>query len=75
MNFSDSVVEQAYFARIDYSILIVTLICSIAIGIYFGFFSKSLETAEDYLVGGHKMKVLPIAISLVSRSGLLDIQE
>lgn len=67
MNVSEAFVQPAYFNAIDYSILISTLVASLAIGIYFGFFSKSLETTEDYLVGGHKMKVIPIAISLVSR--------
>lgn len=61
----------AYFTAIDYGVLVIILSLSLMIGIYFGFFSDNLKTAEDYLVGGHKMKSIPIAISLVAR--YLDI--
>lgn len=36
------------FSAIDYDLFIVILAISMAIGIYFGLFSKSLRTAEDY---------------------------
>ena len=67
MNGSETIEGAAYFTALDYSVFIALLSCSMAIGIYFGFFSKRLQTAEDYLVGGHKMKVIPIAVSLMSR--------
>lgn len=67
MNASETFEEQAYFDGIDYTIFIITLSCSLLIGIYFGFFSDDLKTAEDYMVGGRKMQVIPIAISLVAR--------
>lgn len=67
MNTSETLSQVAYFTEIDYGVLIVILSLSLAIGIYFGFFSDNVKTAEDYLVGGHKMKTLPIAISLVAR--------
>lgn len=67
MNVSETIESKAYFATIDYGIFIFILACSLSIGIYFGFFSKELKTAEDYLIGGRKMKVIPIAISLMSR--------
>lgn len=67
MNESVPFEEVSYFTGLDYSIFIVLLSSSLAIGIYFGFFSDELKTAEDYLVGGHKMRTIPIAISLVSR--------
>lgn len=57
----------AYFSTLDYGVLVFLLSFSLFIGIYFGFFSDNLKTAEDYLVGGHKMKSFPIAISLVAR--------
>lgn len=67
MNSSQSIEVEAYFAGIDYCVFIIILAMSLAIGIYFGFFSKELKTAEDYLIGGHKMRVIPIAISLMAR--------
>lgn len=66
-NVSDSVLEITYFTGIDYSVLIIMLAISMSIGIYFGFFSEKLKTADDYLVGGRQMKSIPIAISLVAR--------
>lgn len=66
-NISDTIPEMAYFTGIDYSVLIVMLSFSLSIGIYFAFFSKKLKTVDDYLVGGHQMKSIPIAISLVAR--------
>lgn len=67
MNASETFESEAYFTALDYSLFIILLLCSLAIGIYFGFFSKELKTAEDYLIGGHKMKVIPIAVSLMAR--------
>lgn len=68
MNISDIVLtDVAYFTVVDYALLIIILSFSIGIGIYFAFFSEKLKTTEDYLVGGRKMKPLPIAISLVAR--------
>lgn len=57
----------AYFAEIDYCVFAIILSASMAIGIYFGFFSKSLRTADDFLAGGRKLKTLPVAISLTAR--------
>lgn len=48
MNASATFVSEAYFAEIDYCVFIILLLASMAIGIYFGFFSKSLKTAQDY---------------------------
>lgn len=66
--------SAGYFAPIDYCVLVVTLVASMAIGIYFGFFSKSLKTAEDYLVGGHKLKIVPVAVSLMARYYFVPFQ-
>lgn len=66
MNVTETLEEVAYFTGIDYAVFAVLLSGSLAVGIYFGFFSDELKTAEDYLVGGHQMRTIPIAISLVS---------
>lgn len=50
MNASETISEVAYFTNVDYGVLVVILSFSLAIGIYFGFFSDNLKTAEDYLV-------------------------
>lgn len=56
-----------HFSAFDYSVFGALLAVSLSIGLYFGFFSKQEQTTEEYLQGGHKMKPLPIAISLVAR--------
>lgn len=60
-------VEDLRFGLTDYTIFVVMLSISAAIGVYFGFYSKSKNTTEEYLHGGKRMQALPIAISLVSR--------
>lgn len=67
MNASDTILEAVQFTRIDYSVFILILLCSLLIGFYFACFSDKLQTNEDYLAGGHKMESIPIGISLVAR--------
>lgn len=59
--------NPSYFTVVDYSVFGFLLSCSLAIGIYFGWCTNETQTTEEYLVGGHKMKSIPIAISLVAR--------
>lgn len=63
-NFNDAV--ETHFGTMDYSVFIVILSLSAGIGVYFGFFRKGEDSTEEYLHGGHKMKVIPIAISLIA---------
>lgn len=56
-----------YFTLVDYSLFGILLAVSAAIGLYFGCFGDQEQTTEEYLQGGHKMKTVPIAISLVAR--------
>ena len=58
---------QLSFGWMDYSLFIFLLCVSIAIGVYFGFFSKQDNTTE-YLLGGKTMGYFPIAMSLLARS-------
>lgn len=65
-----------YFGTADYAVFVAMLACSTLVGLYFGYKDHQtnqknkklgLQTnADDYLVGGRKMKVLPIALSLVA---------
>lgn len=67
----ESVVHQFRhfsFGTIDYAVFIVLLSISLLIGIYFGFFGHGADNTEEYLLGGKRMKTIPIAISLVARS-------
>lgn len=55
------------FDLTDYTVFGVMLSFSAAIGLYFGCFDSNEQTTEEYLLGGRKMKTIPIAISLVAR--------
>ncbi|KAM7362745.1 uncharacterized protein ACRADG_013306 [Cochliomyia hominivorax] len=54
------------FGTMDYIVFVLMLCISAGIGVYFGFFSKSKNTTDEYLMGSKKMKTIPIAISLVA---------
>lgn len=55
------------FSWADYSLFVLMLLICIVIGIYFGFIEKKENTEDEYLVGGRKMPVIPVAFSLVAR--------
>jgi solute carrier family 5 (sodium-coupled monocarboxylate transporter), member 8/12 len=54
------------FGAVDYTVFLVMLAVSTSVGIYFGCFAKSADSTEEYLMGGRRMKILPIAISLMA---------
>lgn len=63
-----------HFEWLDYVVFIFVLLICIGIGIYFGFMEKYHQKrrkkkgseALNYLVGGRKMQVIPIALSLIA---------
>lgn len=55
------------FSWYDYILFSVMLALSALIGVYFGCFGTKQSTADEYLLGGKKMKVFPISVSLVAR--------
>ncbi|XP_017772841.1 PREDICTED: sodium-coupled monocarboxylate transporter 2-like [Nicrophorus vespilloides] len=66
-NFTDpSMDDDLKFSLMDYSLFGLMLASSAMIGVYFGFFSKKQNTADEYLLGGKDMNVVPIALSLIA---------
>lgn len=63
----ESAAKSFTFGTVDYIVFVVMLMTSAGIGVYFGFFSKSKNTTDEYLMGSKQMKTIPIAISLVAR--------
>lgn len=55
------------FSWSDYTAFVFMLMICIVIGIYFGFIEKKQNTEDEYLVGGRKMPIIPVAFSLVAR--------
>ncbi|KAJ9585535.1 hypothetical protein L9F63_002652, partial [Diploptera punctata] len=59
--------EPKYLAWLDYVVFGVMLFLSALIGIYFAFFAKKKQnTTSEYLMGGKKMGIFPIAMSLIA---------
>uniref|UniRef100_A0A1B6L137 Sodium-coupled monocarboxylate transporter 1 n=1 Tax=Graphocephala atropunctata TaxID=36148 RepID=A0A1B6L137_9HEMI len=53
------------FSVPDYIVFVLMLVVCASIGVYFGFIDKA-TSPEDYLVGGRKMTVFPISLSLIA---------
>lgn len=49
----------------EYLVFASVLVASMGIGIFYGFFSKKNKTNEEYLMGGRKMGVFPVSLSLI----------
>lgn len=60
-------VPKLTFSWYDYILFGTMLVISAVIGLYFGCFGQKQETTNDYLLGGKKMKVIPVTISLTAR--------
>jgi Na+/proline symporter len=52
---------------VDYCVLVVLLLASILIGIYYGFFAKQKQNSiSEYLFGSKNLSVWPVALSLTA---------
>jgi sodium-coupled monocarboxylate transporter 8/12 len=51
----------------EYATFLTMLIFSAFIGIYYGCFGSKQATPKEYLLGGKKMKIFPIAVSVALR--------
>lgn len=79
MNVSDLNKSLQHFDWPDYVVFVMMLTGSATIGIYFGFIEKKSkrkivrsernesQVAQDYLMGGRQLSVIPVAFSLVAR--------
>lgn len=55
-----------HFSLIDYSVFVFMLLICVLVGVYFGLVKKQ-TSAQDYLMGGRNMKLIPVCFSLVAR--------
>lgn len=79
INVKDLNKSLQHFDWIDYVVFIFMLISCAVVGVYFGFIDKNQkrkhspsvsngsEVAQEYLMGGRKMTIVPVAMSLVAR--------
>lgn len=56
------------FDLVEYSVFAAMMGLSALIGVYFGFIKGGQDTVDGYLLGGKKMGLIPISISLTSSS-------
>uniref|UniRef100_T1IET1 Uncharacterized protein n=1 Tax=Rhodnius prolixus TaxID=13249 RepID=T1IET1_RHOPR len=62
--------DQQSFAWYEYVVFSSMFVATGAIGLYFGFTRKKTDnTVKEYMFGGGKMPVLPIALSLIASFG------
>ena len=58
------------FSWADYVVFASMLVISAGIGVYYGFCKKQQKTpensADEFLIGGGKMKTIPVALSLLA---------
>ena len=60
--------DQLLFHVVDYVVFAAILLVSALIGVYFGFLSKVRQNnTNEYLMGGKKMGIFPISMSLIAR--------
>ncbi|KAK7477609.1 hypothetical protein BaRGS_00031157 [Batillaria attramentaria] len=57
--------EIQTFRIADYAVFVITILISVAIGVYYAFSGGRQRTISEYLVGSRAMKFLPVAISLL----------
>ncbi|KAL8576728.1 hypothetical protein ACOMHN_025201 [Nucella lapillus] len=53
------------FAVLDYVLFGCTLMVSVGIGIFYALWDRRKNTPEEFLLGGHNMHVVPVAMSLM----------
>ena len=56
--------ETSMFHWADYVTFSLSLVVSIAVGIYYGMFNKREANVEEFFLGGRDLAVVPVAISL-----------
>lgn len=55
------------FNLVEYIVFFGMLAASALIGVYYGCRPNKDVTVDDYMLGGRKMSILPVAMSLVAR--------
>jgi sodium-coupled monocarboxylate transporter 8/12 len=54
------------FHIVDYVIFIANLAVSLGIGIFYAWHDKKRQTTSEFLLGGRKMSVFPVCLSLMA---------
>jgi len=54
------------FGSLDYVLFVATLVVSAAIGVYFAIKDRKSRDVKDFLLGGGKIHVVPVTLSLLA---------
>lgn len=54
-----------HFGTVDFVLFSLTLLVSAGIGIFYAIYDRKKNTTKDFLMGGGKMNVFPVAMSLM----------
>ena len=57
---------QNTFHWVDYLIFVLVLVVSASIGIFYAWKDKKKQTTANFLLGGRKMALLPVTLSLMA---------
>ena len=56
--------HRKYFHPVDYVVFVLMFIVSLSIGGIFAFRSRKNNTTDEYLMGGRKLGLVPVTISI-----------
>lgn len=59
-------VDVANFSTADYIVLIILLISSALIGVYYAWVDRKRTNNQEYLTGGNQLSIFPVTLSLVA---------
>jgi Na+/proline symporter len=54
------------FSAVDYSVFVLMLVLSALIGFYYAWQERNKRTLDRILLGGRKLKVFPVAMSILA---------
>ncbi|XP_070184134.1 sodium-coupled monocarboxylate transporter 1-like isoform X2 [Littorina saxatilis] len=57
--------EVRTFGTVDYVLFVLTLLVSAGIGVFYAVWDRRNNTPQEFLLGGQKMQVVPVAMSLM----------
>ncbi|KAK7484707.1 hypothetical protein BaRGS_00024115 [Batillaria attramentaria] len=53
------------FGTVDYVLFVLTLLISAGIGVFYAIWDRKRNTTQEFLLGGKKMNIFPVAMSLM----------
>ena len=56
--------HNRYFHMVDYVVFALMFIVSMSVRVFFAFRSRNKNTTDEYLMGGRKLGLLPVTISI-----------